>query len=263
MDLGLRGKVALVAASSQGLGKACALGLAEEGAKVAICSRRRDAIDAAAREISDKTGAEVLALVGDVRQADACERLVQHTVERFGGLNILVNNAGGPPTGSAWQMSDEQWQTAFGTNLMSAVHLTRAAVPHMKTAGSGRIVNITSSGVREVLPNLVLSNAIRSAVINFAKTLAVELAPDNILVNSVAPGRLSTERVAQLDEDNAKRWGVSLKEAAQRQLDMIPLGRYGEPEELASVVVFLASERASYVSGQTILIDGAKARSIF
>ncbi|MBV9120235.1 MAG: SDR family oxidoreductase, partial [Chloroflexi bacterium] len=205
----------------------------------------------------------VLALAGDVRDATTCERLIAQTVDRFGRLDILINNAGGPPTGSAWQMTDEQWLTGFETNLLSAVRLTRAAVPHLKQSGSGRIINITSSGVREPLPNLVLSNSIRAGVINFAKTLAMELAPDNILVNSVAPGRLATERVAELDDDNARRWSVSSRESVQRQIEQIPLGRYGDPEELANVVVFLASERASYVSGQTILIDGAKAKSIF
>lgn len=263
MDLGLRGKVAFVAASSKGLGKACALGLAREGANVAICSRSEQAIQAAAREIAEATGTEVLALAGDVRDADTCERVIRQTIERFGGLNILVNNAGGPPTGSAWQMTSEQWQTAFETNLMSAVHLTQHVVPPMKRAGAGRIINITSSGVRQPLANLVLSNSIRAGIINFAKTVAVELAPDNILVNNLAPGRIDTDRVRELDEDNAKRWGVDLNEAKQRQLGNIPIGRYGTPEEFANVAVFLASDRASYVTGQTILVDGASVKSIF
>ena len=146
---------------------------------------------------------------------------------------------------------------------MSAVRLTRAAVPHMKKTGAGRIINLTSSGVRQVLPGLVLSNSIRAGVINFAKTLSVELGPENILVNNIAPGRFGTDRVAELDAINAKNWGVSVEEAAKRQIDNIPLGRYGMPEELANVVVFLGSARASFVSGQTILIDGAATRAIF
>ncbi|HLQ34963.1 MAG TPA: SDR family oxidoreductase [Chloroflexota bacterium] len=263
MDLGLQGKVTLVAGASKGLGKACALGFAREGVRVAMCSRGQEAIDAAAQDVARETGAEVLALAADVSRPEACERLVQQTVDRFGRLDILVNNAGGPPTGLAAGMSDEQWQTAFETNLMSAVRLTRAAVPHMRKAGAGRIINITSSGVRQVLPGLVLSNSIRAGVINFAKTLAVELGPDNILVNSVAPGRFATDRVVELDAINAKNWGVSVEESAKRQVSNIPLGRYGEPEELANVVVFLGSERASFVSGQTILIDGAATRAIF
>lgn len=263
MDLGLHGKVAFVAGASKGLGLACALGFAREGACVAMCSRRQDAIDAAAQEVARETGAEILALAGDVSRPEICVGLIQQTVDRFHRLDALVNNAGGPPTGSATGMSDDQWETAFQTNLMSAVRLTQAAVPHMKQAGGGRIVNITSSGVRQVLPGLVLSNSIRAGVINFAKTLAVELGPDNILVNSVAPGRFGTDRVAELDAINARNWGVSVEEAAQRQISGIPLGRYGTPEELANVVVFLASERASFVSGQTILVDGAATRAIF
>ncbi|SRR5579884_354774 len=263
MDLGLQDKVAFVAGASKGLGKACALGFAREGARVAMCSRSRAAIEAAAEDVAEATGADVLALEGDVSRADVCDRLIQQTVERFGRLDILVNNAGGPPTGTAEGMSDEQWQAAFETNLMSAVRLTRAAVPHMKKAGGGRIINITSSGVRSVLPGLVLSNAIRAGVVNFAKTLAVELGPDNILVNNIAPGRFATDRVAELDAINARTWGVNVEEAAKRQVAQIPLGRYGEPEELANVVVFLGSARASFVSGQTILIDGAATRAIF
>ncbi len=263
MDLGLQGKVAFVAGASKGLGKACALGFAREGVKVAICSRSQEAIDAAAADIKGETGAEVLALAGDVSQAGMCESLIEKTLAQFGRLDVLVNNAGGPPTGTSVGMTDEQWQVAFETNLMSAVRLTRAAVPYMKKAGAGRIINLTSSGVRQVLPGLVLSNSIRAGVINFAKTLAVELGPDNILVNNIAPGRFGTDRVAELDAVNAKNWGVSVEEAAKRQIDNIPLGRYGMPEELANVVVFLGSARASFVSGQTILIDGAATRAIF
>jgi 3-oxoacyl-[acyl-carrier protein] reductase len=255
--------VAFVAGASKGLGKACAVGFAREGARVALVSRNRASIDAAAEDVSRETGAEVLALAGDVSQDGVCENLISQTVDRFGRLDALVNNAGGPPTGTATGMSDEQWAAAFQTNLLSAVRLSRAAVPHMKAAGAGRIVNITSSGVRTVLPGLVLSNSIRAAVINFAKTLSIELAPDNITVNSVAPGRFGTDRVAELDAINATNWGVPVEEATKRQVALIPMGRYGDPEELASVVVFLASARASFVSGQTILIDGAATRAIF
>ena len=263
MDLELKGKVAFVAASSKGLGKACALGLAAEGARVAMCSRSQEAIDAAAHEVAAQTGAEVLAMEGDVRDPEVCERLVQETVNRFGRLDVLINNAGGPPTGPAAEMTDDQWQVAFETNLMSAVRLTRAAVPHMRKGRAGRIINITSSGVRSVIPGLVLSNALRAGIINFAKTLAVELGPENILVNNIAPGRIKTDRIVELDGITAKNAGISIEEAAQRQITNIPLGRYGEPEELASLAVFLASERASFISGQTILVDGAQTRAIF
>jgi 3-oxoacyl-[acyl-carrier protein] reductase len=263
VDLGLNGKVALVAAASRGLGKAIALGLAREGAKLAICSRIQSAIDAAAQEITAETGTEVLAMAGDVRQGDTCSWLVHHTVERFGRLDVLVANAGGPPFGSAWQMSDEQWQSAFETNLLSTVRLVREAVPYMRAAGGGRIINVISTGVREPIPNLVLSNAVRAAVVNFAKTLAVELAADNILVNSLGPGRINTDRILQMDENNARNWGVSLEEARRRQEEDIPMKRAGTPEEFANVAVFLASDKASYVTGQTIMVDGARVRSIF
>jgi 3-oxoacyl-[acyl-carrier protein] reductase len=263
VDLGLAGKVAFVAAASRGLGKACALGFAREGARVAICSRGKEAVEVAAQEIIRETGVDVLALEGDVRQREVCEWLIQQTVERFGRLDVLVNNAGGPPTGSAIGMTDEQWQAAFETNLMSAVHLSQAAVPHMKQAGAGRIINITSSGVRSVLPGLVLSNTIRAGVVNFAKTLAVEVAPDNITVNTIAPGRIATDRTLELDSITASSLGINVEEARKRQEANIPMGRYGTPEELANVVVFLGSGRASFVSGQTILVDGAATRAIF
>ncbi len=262
MDLGLQGKVAFVAASSKGLGKACAMGLAQEGTKVAICSRDESAIKAAAEDIARATGAEVLALQGDVRSAAVCDRLIADTVARFGRLDVLVNNAGGPPTGEGITMTDEQWQTAFETNLMSCVRLSRAAVPHMKQVGGGRIVNITSSGVRVPLPRLVLSNAIRAGVINFAKTLSFELGQDGILVNNVAPGRIATDRIDQIDTADAAKAGLSIEEQRKRNYTTIPVGRYGTPEEFANVVVFLASAKASYLSGQTILVDGAMVRAI-
>ncbi|HLY68030.1 MAG TPA: SDR family oxidoreductase [Chloroflexota bacterium] len=263
MDLGLRGKVAFVAGASKGLGKACALGFASEGARVAMCSRGEDAIRAAAQEVERDTQAEVLALAGDVSQSEVCDRLIQQTVERFGRLDVLINNAGGPPTGTAVDFSDDQWRAAFETNLMSAVRLSRAAVPHMRRVGGGRIINITSTGVRQVLPGLVLSNSLRAAIINFAKTMAIELGPDNILINSVGPGRFTTDRIIELDTIAARNGGISLDEAKQRQIDAIPLGRYGKPEELANVVLFLGSDKASFVSGQTILVDGAATRAIF
>src|SRR3954452_19508337 len=209
MDLGLNGRVALIAAASRGLGKAVALTLAEEGTRVAIFSRRPEAIEAAAAQIRSRTGGEILPLAADVNRPEDLERVVRATVERFGRLDILVNNAGGPPPGTFENLTEEQWQQAVNLTLMSAVRLTRLALPHLRTQGGGRIINLTSSSTREPIQNLLLSNAIRSAVAGWAKTLATELAADNILVNCVAPGRIETERLQELDGANAQRQGRS------------------------------------------------------
>src|SRR5690349_4126855 len=212
MDLGLEGRVALVAAASRGLGKAVALALADEGARVAIFSRQAEAIEAAAAEVRSRTGAQVLPLAADVNRPEDLEQVVRATIERFGRLDILVNNAGGPPPGTFDRLSEEQWHQAVNLTLMSAVRLTRLALPHLRTQGGGRIINLTSSSTREPIPNLLLSNAIRAAVAGWAKTLATELAPENILVNCVAPGRIDTERLQELDSANAQRLGQPLQD---------------------------------------------------
>src|SRR5438445_3486407 len=234
MDLGLNGRVSLVAAASRGLGKAVATALAEEGARVAIFSRDRDAIEAAAAEVRRRTGAEVLPLSADVNRPEELEQVVRATVERFGRLDIVVNNAGGPPPGTFDTVSEEQWQQAVNLTLMSAVRLTRLALPHLRVQGGGRIINLTSTSTREPIPNLLLSNAIRSAVAGWAKTLAIELAPENILVNCVAPGRIETERLQELDGANAQRQGRPAEEIRRANEVAIPLGRYGRPEEFAA-----------------------------
>jgi 3-oxoacyl-[acyl-carrier protein] reductase len=262
MDLGLNGRVALVAAASRGLGRAVATVLAEEGARVAIFSRRQEAIDAAAVDVRRSSGAEVLPLAADVNQPADLERVVRATVERFGRLDILVNNAGGPPPGTFDTLSDEQWQQAVNLTLMSVIRLTRLALPHLRTQGGGRIINLTSSSTREPIANLMLSNAIRSAVAGWAKTLATELAPENILVNCVAPGRIATERLQELDDANAKRLGRPVEEVRRANEAAIPLGRYGRPEEFAAAVAFLAGDRASYITGTTLYVDGGKLASV-
>src|SRR5205823_5997919 len=236
MDLGLNGRVALVAAASRGLGKAVATALAEEGARVAMFSRRQEAIDAAAAEVKRRTGAEVLPLAADVNRPEELERVVRATVDRFGRLDILINNAGGPPPGTFDTLSEEQWQQAVNLTLLSAVRLTRLALPHLRTQGGGRIINLTSISTREPVPNLMLSNAIRSAVAGWAKTLATELAPENILVNCVAPGRIDTERLQELDGANAQRQCRPIEEIRRANEGAIPLGRYGRPEEFAAAV---------------------------
>jgi 3-oxoacyl-[acyl-carrier protein] reductase len=265
MDLGLTGKSALVAAASKGLGRAVAEELAREGARVAMCSRDERAIATAAREVSAATGAEALAVVADLSTVEGCERFVREAVAAQGGIDVLVVNAGGPPPGRFDDLDDAAWQKAVDLTLMSAVRLTRLALPELRRS-RGSIVYMTSTSVRQPTQylNLILSNAIRAGVHGMLKTLSKDLAPDGIRVNAVQPGRIATDRLIQLDTVTASSTGKTVEEVrAQWERTVIPLGRYGLPEEFASAVVFLASPRASYITGVSLQVDGGMLMSMF
>ena len=244
-------RVALVCAASKGLGRASALALARDGVRVAICSRS-----------GADVGADVLAIRADLRRADDITRAVEETVRRFGGLDILVTNSGGPPAGPFLSLDDDAWSDAIDSLLLSVVRLCRAAIPYMQARGGGRIIHITSISAKQPIAGLVLSNALRAAVTGLAKTLATELAPHNILVNCVAPGYTRTDRVVELADQAAAREGITAGEVERRTVAQIPLARMGQPDEFAAVVAFLASPAASYVSGVTIQVDGGWTRSL-
>ena len=257
MDFRLKGKRAIVMAASRGLGYASALGLAREGCDLVVCSRDQARIEAAADTIRRETGARVKAIVADVSSATEAKRLVDTAVAEYGGLEIVVHNAGGPPAGETLAMTEEQWQKAFEQNLLSFTRIVSAATPEMKKAGYGRVLTIASSSIKQPIPNLALSNALRAGVWGIAKTLSRELAPQGILVNVIAPGRIDTERIAELDQANATKAGKPIEEVRKASVATIPLGRLGRAEELANLVVFLASAAGSYISGQAIMVDGA------
>lgn len=262
MDLGLKGKVALVAGASQGMGRAAALGFAREGAKVAICARGETALNQAADFIRKQTAGEVLVLAADMSKPEDIKNFVNQSAERLGRVDVIVNNAGGPPPGEFMKFTDEDWTNAFNLSFMSTMRMSREAVPHMRKVGGGKVVNITSYSVKEPIAGLVLSNAVRSAVIGLAKTLSRELARDNILFNNVCPGRIDTDRAQKLNKARADRLGRPVEEINKEMAAEVPLGRYGTAEEAGDLIVFLGSDRASYITGTTIAIDGGLVRSI-
>jgi 3-oxoacyl-[acyl-carrier protein] reductase len=256
MDFGLRGKVALVSAASKGLGKAAALALAREGANVAICARNDATLATTANEIRSATGVDVLAISADVSRADDVIRFVGDAAAHFGRIDILIANTGGPPSGTFEKFSDADWQAAFNLTVMSPVRLIRAVLPYMRKAGGGRIVNIASSSVKEPITGLLFSNSLRPAVIGMTKTLSLDLATDNILINNVLPGSYNTDRIAELDEAQAAREGRPVADVAADKIRTHPLRRRGDPSELAAMIVFLCSAQASYVTGTSIMVDG-------
>jgi 3-oxoacyl-[acyl-carrier protein] reductase len=246
MDLGLRGRTAIVTGASMGMGLAIAEALAAEGANVAMFARRRDVVERHAERIG------ALAVRGDVRHPRDLEKLVSTTVEAFGGIDILVNNSGGPPRGSAVDMTDEAIEETVALLLLSVVRLTRLCLPYLEQSPAGRIVNVTSLAVKEPTAMLGLSNAVRPGVVGWAKSLATELGPKGITVNSIGPGRIDTDRMKEIYPDGPSEADVAL----------IPLRRFGRAEEAASVVAFLASERASYLTGTFIPVDGGLGRGL-
>lgn len=262
MDLGLKGKVAIVAASSKGLGKATALELAQEGAKVTISARGREALLKTAQEIVSATGGEVLPVEADVTQAEDIEKMVARTVEKWGRIDILVNNAGGPPAGTFESFSDTDWQEGLNLSLWSTIRLTRAVIPHMKKQGGGRIVNILSIAARQPIEGLILSTTARAGVLGLAKTLSNEVAKYNIRVNNVCPGWTLTERALGLLHQRAKVQEKPFAEVLAELEKTIPLGRCAQPEEIANLIVFLVSDRASYITGATIQVDGGAIKNI-
>jgi 3-oxoacyl-[acyl-carrier protein] reductase len=262
MDLELTGKVAIVGGASKGLGRACAQVLAAEGARVALCSRSQKDLDRAAQEIRDTTGADVLVFAGDLDRAETIRDLVAATVERFGRLDILVSNSGGPPLARAQSATEEQWATAVQRSLLFFARMARESVPHLRRGGGGRIINILASTVYQPIPNLALSGATRMGVVAFAKSLADEVGRDGILVNNVCPGSILTERMLSNVTARAKETGVSVEEALRQRAAETAVGRVGEPSEMAYLVAFLASSRASYITGTTMLVDGGLVRSV-
>ena len=263
MDLKIKGKVAAVAAASQGLGFAVARELAREGARVGICSRTDKNVIAAAGRIEDDTGADVFAHAADVSRTEEASGFVDAVADRFGRLDILVTNAGGPPPGGFDNIELEQIERAYQLTLLSTITMIKTAVPYMRKSKWGRIVNILSITVKQPETTLLLSNTMRAGIVGYAKSVSNELARHNVLINNVAPGYTKTERLAELAGDLAEREGKSTDDIYAGWETKIPMGRLGRPEELARVATFLASDAASYVTGVTVQVDGGFVQGLF
>jgi 3-oxoacyl-[acyl-carrier protein] reductase len=257
MDLGIGGKVAVVAAASQGLGRACAQALANEGARVAILSRRQEELDKVAQEIGG-----ALPVACNLASASDIEAAIGKVKEKLGPVSILVNNCGGPPAGTFDSITEKQWAESFEQVFLSALRLTRAVLPMMRAARWGRVINIVSSSVEQPIPGLIVSNAFRPALAGWAKTLSAEVASDNILVTCVAPGRILTSRTEVLERAASEKTGRPIEEIRKERLVDVPLKRYGTPEEFGAAVAFLASERASYMTGSVVRVDGGVVSAI-
>ena len=262
MDLGLTGRVAIIGGGSKGLGRACADALAQEGANLSICSRNAEELEAAAAEIRAATGAEVLAVPADLSRLEDIQRLVQSTLDRFGRLDIAVANSGGPPAGRATDTSEETWRQSMDMALSFFIRMGREATPPMREQKWGRVVNILASTVYQPIDNLVTSGVTRMGAVAYAKSLADEVGRDNVLVNNVAPGFLMTERMRHIFETRSQETGQDIDTVLDAGAARIPVGRFGRPEELGDFVAYLCSDKNTYVTGTTILIDGGVVRSV-
>lgn len=261
MNLNLKGKVALVIASSQGLGKSIAEQLVKEGANVMITSRNPEKLQSVQTELGELHKGKIQYYSADITKENNIKALIKRTREEFGKIDILVNNAGGPPSGTFEQFTDQDWEEAFQLNLLSYVRTIREVLPDLKKEG-GKIINIASSSIKQPIPGLLLSNTFRLGIVGLTKTLAEELAPYNILINTVAPGRIATDRVDFLDQMKADKQNVLKEQIIEQSKGTIPLGRYGTVEEFANVVTFLVSDANSYMTGSSILVDGGMVKAI-
>lgn len=263
MDLGLNGKVIMVAAGSKGLGYGIARAVAAEGALVSIASRQQSHIEAAAQQLQAETGTAVLAHRMDARHADSISQWTDATLAHYGRIDGLVVNAGGPPAGNFDQFGDTDWQAAFELTLLSSVRMIRTVLPAMRQQGGGAILTITSSSIKEPIDILLLSNVMRSGVVSLVKSLSRQLAGEKIRVNNLVPGRIDTERVQHLDNIRAEQAGISLAEEKAKQAASIPWGRYGTIDEFGRAGAFLLSEAASYITGETLVVDGGAMRTVW
>jgi 3-oxoacyl-[acyl-carrier protein] reductase len=263
MDLGLKDRAAFVGGSSKGIGRAIARALAAEGCHVMLSSRDEANLQKAAAELAADLGDELPYVVCDMSKVEDIPRAIAAAAEKFGRLDVLVNNAGGPPTGTFTDLDDRYWSYAIDQNLLSAVRCIREALPHLNRSGSGRIINVTSVAVKQPIDGLILSNATRLGVVGLAKTLSRELAPDHITVNNVCPGNIATERLMSLIEERSKRSGVPFEEAVSVEESRVPMGFLGEAADVANLVAFLASDQARFVTGTTIQVDGGSTTAVF
>jgi len=262
MDLGLKNKVTLVMAASKGLGRATAQVFAEEGATVVISSRNEAELNKTAEKLRTDTGAEIWAVPADASKLDDLEHLIQSTMQKYGRIDALVSNAGGPPSGTFMQHDEQTWANAINLIVMRAVRSVRLVVPIMKAQGGGSITFIESASVKNALDGLILSNSLRMAVVGLTKSLAHELGPDNIRVNVVCPGMTATDRILDLAGPSAQKKGISIEEELKQRGQAIPLRRVAEPIEFGRACAFMASPAASYISGTILMVDGGLSRGI-